>query len=114
MHNYHPAKLLRLHITERDRYRGKPLYEAIVQKCLEMKIAGATVFRGLEGYGESAEIHRSHLLAHDLPVVVQIVDSEENIQRLLPVVEDMIDKGLIAVSDVEVMRIQKTARTQQV
>ena len=114
MHNYQPAKLLRLHITERDRYRGKPLYEAIVQKCLEMKIAGATVFRGLEGYGESAEIHRSHLLAHDLPVVVQIVDSEENIQRLLPVVEDMIDKGLIAVSDVEVMRIQKTARTQQV
>lgn len=114
MHNYQPAKLLRLHITERDRYRGKSLYEAIVQKCLEMKIAGATVFRGLEGYGESAEIHRSHLLAHDLPVVVQIVDSEENIQRLLPVVEDMIDKGLIAVSDVEVMRIQKNARTQQV
>ena len=114
MHNYQPAKLLRLHITERDRYRGKPLYEAIVQKCLEMKIAGATVFRGLEGYGESAEIHRSHLLAHDLPVVVQIVDSEQNIQRLLPVVEDMMDKGLIAVSDVKVMRIQKTASTQHV
>ena len=114
MHNYQAAKLLRLHITERDRYRGKPLYEAIVQKCLEMKIAGATVFRGLEGYGESAEIHRSHLLSHDLPVVVQIVDSEENIQRLLPVVEDMMDKGLIAVSDVKVMRIQKTARTHHV
>ena len=79
-----------------------------------MKIAGATVFRGLEGYGESAEIHRSHLLSHDLPVVVQIVDSEENIQRLLPVVEDMMDKGLIAVSDVKVMRIQKTARTHHV
>jgi PII-like signaling protein len=114
MHNYQPAKLLRLHITERDRYRGKPLYEAIVQKCLEMRIAGATVFRGLEGYGESAEIHRSHLLAHDLPVVVQIVDSEENIQRLLPVVEDMMDKGLIAVSDVKMIRIQKTASTQHV
>ena len=114
MHNYQPAKLLRLHITERDRYRGKPLYEAIVQKCLEMKIAGATVFRGLEGYGESAEIHRSHLLAHDLPVVVQIVDSEENIQRLLPVVEDMMDKGLIAMSDVKVMRIKKTARPHHV
>jgi PII-like signaling protein len=114
MHNYQPAKLLRLHITERDRYRGKPLYEAIVQKCLEMKIAGATVFRGLEGYGESAEIHRSHLLAHDLPVVVQIVDSEENIQRLLPVVEEMMDKGLIAVSDVKAMRIQKTASMHHV
>ena len=109
MSDFQPAKLLRLHFTERDRYRGKPLYEAIVQKCREMKISGATVFRGLEGYGDDAEIHRSHLLAHDLPVVVQIVDSEENIQRLLPLVEEMMDKGLIAMSDVKVKRIQKTA-----
>jgi PII-like signaling protein len=109
MADFQPAKLLRLHFTERDRYRGKPLYEAIVQKCREMKITGVTVFRGLEGYGDDAEIHRSHLLAHDLPVVVQIVDSEENIQRLLPLVEEMMDKGLIAMSDVTVKRIQKTA-----
>jgi PII-like signaling protein len=109
MPDFQPAKLLRLHFTERDRYRGKPLYEAIVQKCREMKITGVTVFRGLEGYGDDAEIHRSHLLAHDLPVVVQIVDSEENIQRLLPLVEQMMDKGLIAMSDVKVKRIQKTA-----
>ena len=114
MERYQPAKLLRLHFTERDRHRGKPLYEAIVQKCREMKIAGATVFRGLEGYGAAAEIHRPHLLAHDLPVVVQIVDSEENIQRLLPAVEEMMDQGLIAISEVKVMRIEKTARTQQV
>jgi PII-like signaling protein len=109
MQNYQPAKLLRLHFTERDRYRGKPLYEAVVEKCRELKIAGATVFRGLEGYGDTAEIHRSHLLTHDLPVVVQIVDSQENIQRLLPVVEEMMDKGLIAISDVSAVRIQKTA-----
>jgi uncharacterized protein len=108
MPDFQPAKLLRLHFTERDRYRGKPLYEMIVEKCREMKIAGATVFRGLEGYGEAAEIHRSHLLAHDLPVVVQIVDSEENIQRLLPVLEEMMDKGLISMSDVKMRRIQKT------
>jgi len=108
MPDFQPAKLLRLHFTERDRYRGKPLYEAIVEKCREMKISGATVFRGLEGYGEAAEIHRSHLLAHDLPVVVQIVDSEENIQRLLPVLEEMMDKGLISMSDVKMRRIQKT------
>jgi PII-like signaling protein len=114
MRNYQPAKLLRLHFTERDRYQGKPLHEAIVQKCREMKIAGASVFRGLEGYGDTAEIHRSHLLAHDLPIVVQIVDSAENIQRLLPVVEDMMDKGLIAMSDVEIVRIQKTATSQSV
>ena len=102
-----PAKLLRLHFSEHDKHDGKPLYEAIVEKCREMSIAGATVFRGLEGYGESAEIHRSHLLSHDLPIVVTIVDSAENVKRLLPVVESMIDKGLIAVSDVEVFRIRR-------
>jgi PII-like signaling protein len=112
MPTYQPAKLLRLHFTERDRHLGKPLYEAIVNKCLELKIAGATVIRGLEGYGDTAEIHRSHILAHDLPIVVQIVDSEENIRRLLPVLEDMMDKGLIAMSDVNVLRIQKTAKAQ--
>ena len=111
MQDYRPAKLLRLHFTERDRYRGKPLYEAIVEKCQELKIAGATVFRGLEGFGDTAEIHRSHLLTHDLPIVIQIVDSAENIARLLPVVEEMMDKGLIALSDVQVLRIQKGSST---
>ncbi len=110
MQNYQPAKLLRLHFTERDRYRGKPLYEAIVEKCQELKIAGATVFRGLEGYGDNAEVHRSHMLAHDLPIVIQIVDSGESIQRLLPILEEMMDKGLIAMSDVNMARIQKTAQ----
>lgn len=109
MKNYQPAKLLRLHFTERDRYQGKPLYAAIVEKCQEMKIAGATVFRGLQGFGDTAEIHRSHILTHDLPILVQIVDTEENIQRLLPVVEEMMDKGLIATSDVSVLRVRKSA-----
>jgi PII-like signaling protein len=108
MQNYRPAKLLRLHFTERDRYRGKPLYEAIFEKCLELKIAGATVFRGLEGFGDTAEVHRSHIIAHDLPIVVQIVDTEENVQKLIPVVEEMMDKGLIAMSDVTMTRIQKS------
>jgi PII-like signaling protein len=108
MQPYQTAKLLRLHFTERDRYQGKPLHEAVIEKCRELKIAGATVFRGLEGYGETAEIHRSHIVRHDLPIVVQIVDSPENIQRLVPIVEEMMDKGLIAISDVNVIRIQKT------
>jgi uncharacterized protein len=111
MQDYQAAKLLRLHFTERDRYRDKPLYEAIVEKCREMEIAGATVFRGLEGYGDTAEIHRPHVLAHDLPIVVQIVDSAERIARLLPEVENMMDKGLVAISDVSVMRLQKTDST---
>jgi len=107
---YRPAKLLRLHFTERDRYRGKPLYEAVIEKCRELGIAGATVFRGLEGYGDTAEVHRSHVLKHDLPIVVQIVDSAENIQRLVPIVEDMMDNGLIAISEVNMVRVQKASR----
>jgi hypothetical protein len=99
---------MRLHFSEHHRYQGKPLHEAIVQKCLELKIAGATVLRGLEGYGGMAQIHRSHLLTHDLPMVVTIVDSAENIERLGPIVEEMMDTGLIAVSDVQIRRIQKS------
>jgi uncharacterized protein len=109
MPDYLPAKLLRLHFTQEDGYQGRPLYEAVVQKCLELHIAGATVFRGLEGFGDTAEIHRSRVLAHDLPIVVQIVDSEDNIRRLLPAVEEMMDKGLIAMSDVMIRRVEKGA-----
>ncbi len=105
------AKLLRLHFCESDRYRGKPLYEAIVHRCKELRIAGATVFRGLEGYGETAEIHRHHLVKKDQPIVVTIVDTTENIERLIPVVEEMMDTGMIATSDVEYMRIEKAPAT---
>jgi uncharacterized protein len=104
-----PAKLLRIHLSEQDSYRGKPLYEAIVDKCRELEIAGATVFRGLEGYGVSAEIHRSRLVGGDAPIVVTIVDTAENLTRLVPVVEEMMDKGLMAISDVKVLRVQKSA-----
>ena len=104
---YQAAKLMRLLFSEHDRYKGKPSYEAIVEKCLELKMAGVSVFRGLEGYGETAEIHRPHLLTHDLPIVVSIVDTAENIERFAPIVEEMLDTGLIAVSDVQIRRIQK-------
>jgi uncharacterized protein len=103
------AQLLRIHISEGDRFEGKPLYEAIVAKCREMKIAGATVFRGLEGYGESAEMHKAHLARHDLPILISIVDTAENLSRLIPVVEEMMDTGLMAVSGVKVVRVQKRA-----
>ena len=102
------AKLLRLHFGEGDRYNGKPLYEAIVERCRALKIAGATVFRGLEGYGESAEIHRHHVVRKDQPIIVTIVDTDENLARLIPEVEEMMDTGMIATSDVEYMRIEKT------
>jgi uncharacterized protein len=106
------AKLLRLHFGESDQYAGKPLYEAIVNRCKELKIAGATVFRGLEGYGESAEIHRHHLVRKDQPIIVTIVDSEENLARLIPEVEAMMDTGMIATSDVEYIRIERSPAAQ--
>jgi uncharacterized protein len=101
------AKLLRLHFGESDQYKGKPLYEAVVNRCKELKIAGATVFRGLEGYGETAEIHRRHLVRKDQPIVVTIVDTAENLDRLIPELEEMMDTGMIATSDVDYMRIEK-------
>src|ERR1022692_3361075 len=101
------ARLLRLHLGEDDLYNGKPLYEAIVNRCKELRIAGATVFRGLEGFGETAEIHHHHLIKKDQPVVVTIVDTPENLGRLIPEVEEMMDTGMIATSDVEYMRIEK-------
>jgi len=82
--------------------------DAIIAKCRELRIAGATVFRGLEGYGESADLHRAHLVRHDQPIVIAIVDTAENLDRLLPAVEEMMDTGVLATSDVEMIRVQKT------
>ena len=101
-----PAKLLRLHFSESDRYGDKPLYEAVVDRCKELGIAGATVFRGLEGFGETAELHRRHLLHHDQPIIVTVVDTPDNIARLIPQLESMLDTAVIAVSDVEAIRIE--------
>jgi hypothetical protein len=105
-----PGKLLRVHVSEHDRYNGQPLYEAIVQKCREMKIAGATVFKGLEGYGETAAIHRPHLIGHDQPILITIVDSEEQLGKLIPVLDQMLDTGLMAISDIEIIRIENSAQ----
>jgi len=102
------AKLLRLHLSEGDQYEGRPLLEAILDKCRELGMSGATVFRGLEGYGETAAIHRYHVTRHDQPIMIMIIEQPEALSRLIPIVEDMMDTGLIAMSDVEVKRIQKS------
>jgi PII-like signaling protein len=100
------ARILRIHTSETDRYQGKPLYEAIVAKCRELKIAGATVFRGLEGYGETAEMHRAHLIRHEQPIIIVIVDVPENMARLIPVVEQMMRTGVLASSEAAMIRVQ--------
>lgn len=101
-----PVKILRLFFDESDRYRGKPLYDAILATCREMRIAGATVFRGFEGYGETTEIHRHRILAHDQPIVIVVVDSAESIVRLTPRVEAMMGTGMIAISGAEAIRVE--------
>jgi PII-like signaling protein len=107
MQQAQPAEVLNIHISESDRYQGKPLYEAIVAKCRELKIAGATVFCGVEGYGETAGMYRGHLIRSDRPIIVTIVDTAENIARIIPMVADMMDTGVIARSAVQMIRLQK-------
>src|SRR5437762_14059250 len=99
------AKMIRIHFGEDDRWQGKPLHEAIVEAARREDLAGATAYRGIEGYGASSRIHRKHLLtSSDLPVMVCIIDEAEKIQRFLPILEVMVHEGLIAISDVEVIR----------
>jgi uncharacterized protein len=110
------AKMLRIYFGEDDKWKDKPLYRAIVEKCRELDLAGATVFRGIEGYGASTLIRRTHPLSfsHDAPVMVSVIDSDERIQKLLPFLDEMVDEGLIAVSEVEVIKYshQDGARSQ--
>lgn len=101
------AKLLRVHIGRSDQFHGKPLYEAIVDRCRELHIEGATVLAGHEGYGETGRIQRHHLTDPDEPLVVIVVDTASNIARLAPVLEEMIHTGVMAMSDVEIRRIER-------
>jgi len=104
------AKLLRVYVNEDDRYGAKPLYEAIVERCRELKVAGATVFRAFEGFGETAELHHRHLFGGGQPVVITIVERPEKAERILPVLHSMMNGGIVAVTDVEVTAISKGVR----
>lgn len=99
------AVLLRIFLGEDDRHDHKPLYEAIVLKAREMHLAGATVLRGPMGFGPSSRLHTAKILrlSEDLPIVIEIVDSEEKISRFLPMVESMMQGGLITKENVQVV-----------
>jgi PII-like signaling protein len=105
------AKLLRIYIGETDRWHGQPLYMAILLKAREMGLAGGTVFRGIAGYGANSVIHTANILrlSEDLPVVIEIVDTDEKIQAFLPVLDEMVQEGLILLREVEVVRYGKTS-----
>jgi hypothetical protein len=101
----HDAVLLRIFIGESDRWHHQPLYEAIVQKARELHLAGATVLRGPMGFGKSSRLHTATILrlSMDLPMVVEIVDSEEKIREFLPAVDPMMGGGLLTMEKVKVI-----------
>jgi PII-like signaling protein len=101
----HEAVLLRIFLGESDRWGHKPLYEAIVLKAREVHLAGATVLRGPMGFGKSSRLHTAKILrlSMDLPLVIEIVDTEEKIQSFLPVLDEMMGGGLVTLEKVKVI-----------
>jgi uncharacterized protein len=107
------AVLLRIFIGESDRWEHKPLYEAIVLKAREMHIGGATVLRGPMGYGKTSRLHTAKILnlSTDLPLVIEMVDSEAAISGFLPVLDGMITGGLVTMEKVKVLHYRGKAKT---
>ena len=99
------GQLLRVFVGESDRWKGKPLFEAIVQEARRQGLAGATVFRGFEGFGARSRIHTSRILrlSEDLPIVIEIVDAEDKVQAFLPVLDGMVREGLVTVEKATVI-----------
>ncbi len=98
--------LLRIFFGESDKHHGKLLYEVIVMKARELGLAGATVLRGMMGFGADSRVHTAKILrlSEDLPVVVEIVDTEENLNKLLPFLDDVVQEGLITIEKVRVIK----------
>ena len=99
------GKLLRIFVGESDTWHGKPLYEAIVLRAREEGLAGATVVRGIEGFGASSRVHTTRLLelSSDLPVVIELVDSADRIEAFLPVLDEMVGEGLVTSETVHIV-----------
>lgn len=111
----HEAVLLRIFIGENDRWEHKPLHEAIVLKAREMHLAGATVLRGPMGFGKSSRLHTAKILqlSMDLPLVIEMVDSDEKIQSFLPVLDKMIGGGLVTLEPVKVIEYRAKSDSEK-
>ncbi|MBE0593928.1 MAG: DUF190 domain-containing protein [Gemmatimonadales bacterium] len=103
--------LLRIFIGENDRHENRPLYEWLVLKARELGLAGATVIRGVEGFGAASRLHTAKILrlSTDLPIVVEIVDTKEKIERFLPVVDEAVHEGLATLEKVDI-RFYRTGK----
>lgn len=104
--------LMRIHIGESDKWHGKPLYEAIVEELRKEKFSGVTVLRGVGGYGGSSVYHTDKLLrlSQDLPIVLEVIESQERIDEILPHLDEMVDGGLITLEKVRVILYRPAAR----
>jgi len=111
MDNDADNRLLRIFIGESDADDGRPLYQGIVETLRREGLAGATVLRGIEGFGKSSRLHTSHILrlSEDLPIVIECVDTADRIEAILPVLDEMIGDGLVTIErvDVRVYRANK-------
>jgi len=99
------AKLVRIFLGESDRWKGQPLYIAIVEAMRAAGLAGATVFKGIVGYGGHSVMHAARIvdLSSDLPIVIELVDSKEKIETFLPMLDEMVSEGLVTIEDVRVI-----------
>lgn len=110
------AKLMRIYIGESDRWRNKPLYEALVEAMRANDLAGVTVYKGILGYGAHGRIHKEKplRLSSDASIMLSAVDTEEKIQAFLPVVEQMVEEGLVVLSEVDIVKYSYRSATTTV
>jgi PII-like signaling protein len=100
------AKMLRIIVSEDDKWEGEPLYEAIIKTLIMNDIAGATVYKAIAGYGPHKRYHKKKTLAThgELPILITVIDTEENLKKVLPILDDMVKEGIVIVSDVNVIK----------
>lgn len=100
------AKLMRIYIGENDKWRDKPLYQALVESMRANEIAGVTVYKGILGYGANRRIHQEKTLSlsHDHPVLLSVIETEEKIRAFLPILDDMVQQGLVVLSNVDIIK----------
>jgi PII-like signaling protein len=105
--------LVRIYLGESDRWHGRPLYQAIVERLRERGLAGATVLRGIEGFGAKQRLHSTRILSlsEDLPILIEAVDTEEKIRATLPELDEMVSDGLITIERVEVITYRASPST---
>jgi PII-like signaling protein len=103
------CRIMKVYVSEDSKYKGHSLYHAVVLELKKLDIAGVTVMRGIEGYGQGKRISTARILelSSSLPIVIEAIDKPERIDRALPVIEEMVDEGLVMVTDVDVVKYGK-------